>query len=133
MIRQGATSSDRRTAASRTDLSQYSLPSYLRLALIAIALVPLQQAFTINIGNPLKPSELFMGGSMILWLISSKKKRAPAEFKFVIGILIVLTLSALFHLAARTPLGDFLGYTRSPTATYFSTLFIQFSSCSCGA
>ncbi|QIV86460.1 O-antigen ligase family protein [Glutamicibacter mishrai] len=114
MSRQRATWNDQHASTGKKHLPKNSTPLYLRLALVAISLVPLQQAFTINIGSPLKPSELLMAGSIVLWLFSSRKKKSPAEFKLIIALLAILLLSALFHLAARTPLGDFLGYSRSP-------------------
>lgn len=92
------------------------LYNYQKLILAAIALSPLQAAFTINVGFPLKISEVLLGLSLSLALLGRRKipKFGAPHWLFLAFAGTVLS-SALIHLLTAEPQGFFPGYTRSLT------------------
>ena len=94
-----------------------SLYAYEKLILIAIALSPLQSAFTLDVGFPLKLSELCLGFGIILYVFGRHRKAgitATHRAFILLGSIVVLsTITALF---AGPPAGYFPGYTRSLNA-----------------
>ena len=94
-----------------------SLYAYEKLILVAIALSPLQSAFTLDIGFPLKLSELCLGFGVVLYVFGRRRKAGfTATHRAVVLLGILVVFSTISMLIAGPPAGFFPGYTRSLNA-----------------
>ncbi|RZU60823.1 O-antigen ligase [Zhihengliuella halotolerans] len=88
---------------------------YEKLTFFAVVFLPLQQAFSIELGFPLKVSELLLIAASFFYLLGPKRKFRDHRVKFLIWSLIaVVLISYVFHAVMPQPLGVFQGYSRSP-------------------
>lgn len=85
-----------------------------RLILLSVVFVPLQQAFTIDIGFPLKPSELLIIMAIaVLPFQRLPQHRLRADGIMLWSLIAVVILSSLYRLLASEPIGFIPGFTRS--------------------
>ncbi|KQQ10640.1 O-antigen ligase family protein [Rathayibacter sp. Leaf296] len=113
-----------------TDVTGESLPVWAKLVVAAIVAAPLQYAFTIRIGSPLKISEILIALALVARILSpsSRPLKAPG-LGFVVLLAAALAASSLWSLVASpSALLDFTGYTRSPQGDIvFYTVFGLFA------
>ena len=82
----------------------------------AICTLPLQKAFTISLGFPLKLSEIFIGLAFVVALAGGRRLGSGIlrrEQQLLVWLIVLTGLSTLFALVSQVPAGEPAGYTRS--------------------
>ncbi len=110
------TPSESRTVLDAGRSTSQRTPAYILFVLAAVALAPLQEAFTLDVGAPLKPTEVLVGLAAIAFVFARRRGRSPREFLTLLVLLIFVGASAGYHLLVGSPSGPFYGYVRSPNA-----------------
>ncbi|QHF23914.1 hypothetical protein GTU73_07770 [Rathayibacter sp. VKM Ac-2804] len=106
-------------------------PVWSTLVFLAVVTVPFQYALTIDVGSPVKVSEILLVLALAARLLSpgSTRTRVPG-LGFVVLLAVALVVSGLYWLGFAGPVRglDFTGYTRSPsTDLLFYTAFGLFA------
>lgn len=110
----GSSANIRNLAATR-GAARLERPNIVqRLLLLSIVLVPLQQAFTIDVGFPLKPSEMLIVLAVAMFPFQRWAFRAPSlSNRLLWGLTAVVVASSGYRLLTGEPVGFVPGFTRS--------------------
>jgi O-antigen ligase len=103
------------TAGTTVVSQRMSVSDFFLLA--AVALSPLQTAFTLNVGFPFKACELLIGLAVITYPFSRSRRvdNRRRELPWVILLGLLVFLSTIYHLLLPEPPGPYPGYTRGIT------------------
>lgn len=109
-------------AESGTDRStrggegQAEILPYQWAVLGAIVLMPLQKGFTLDLGFPLKPSELLTMAAIALFVMRREPERRPwlLPHRLVLALLGLTFASTFARWVTAPPTGTWRGYPRSP-------------------
>lgn len=86
------------------------------LLFLAIVFIPFQQALTLDVGFPLKVSEILVIASIGLLVFGARPSSTPANSKkLMVGLAGTVVLSTLFNIARQLPVSSFQGYDRGFT------------------
>lgn len=91
------------------------LPTYKKLLFWTVVFAPLQAAFTVSLGFPLKVSEVLLICAMAAFPFA--KKSVPHSFierHIVLALGATVFATSCFHLLQAAPGGEYPGFTRSP-------------------
>lgn len=104
-------------AATAPRAFQRTLADYA--IILAVALSPFQKALTIDVGFPLKPTEILIiiAVPLIIFEESSRRRPLPKEMKpqtnWLLALAVLVGVSAVAHLMMSLPLPPYPGYGRS--------------------
>lgn len=87
-----------------------------RLLFLAVAFVPFQQAMTLDVGFPLKLSEVLVIAAIGFLMLGARAPKYPATSKkLMLGLAGMVVLSTLMNIARQLPFTSFKGYDRGFT------------------
>lgn len=92
-----------------------ALPLYQRYLLAAVALSPFQWALTLNVGFPLKLSEILLALGLAMYFLGRRPiQHASVASRIITGMIVLLLVSTIAASVVTGPSGHLRGFTRSP-------------------